>query len=51
MQTPLSVAEELDKVIKEGYTPMQPIRFKTMSSKIQKEMSLFENGERRGDYL
>jgi hypothetical protein len=47
----LSVAEELDKVIKEGYAPMQPIRFETLSSKIQKEMSLFENGGRRGDYL
>lgn len=50
-QKPLSVAEELDKVIKEGYAPMQPIRFETLSSKIQKEMSLFENGGRRGDYL
>jgi len=50
-QKPLSVAEELDKVIKEGYAPMQPIRFETMSSKVQKEMSLFENGGRRGDYL
>ncbi|GFW38180.1 hypothetical protein TNCV_3839081 [Trichonephila clavipes] len=30
-QNPLSVAEELDKVIKEGYAPMQFIRVETMS--------------------
>ena len=41
--TPLSVAEELDKAIKDGYAPMQPVRFETLASKIQKE--------RYGDYL
>ncbi|GFW88993.1 paired domain-containing protein [Trichonephila clavipes] len=30
---------------------MQPIKFETLSSKIQIEMSLFEDGGRRGDYL
>ncbi|GFX49936.1 hypothetical protein TNCV_1031861 [Trichonephila clavipes] len=39
-QKQVSVAEELDKVIKEGYALMQPIRFETLLSKIQKEMSL-----------
>ncbi|GFS79835.1 hypothetical protein TNCV_750211 [Trichonephila clavipes] len=46
-----SVTEELDKVIKDKYAPMQPIKFETLSSKIQKEMSLFENGWRHGDYI
>ncbi|GFY24568.1 hypothetical protein TNCV_1016141 [Trichonephila clavipes] len=30
---------------------MQPIKFETLSSKIEKEMSLFENGGKVGDYL
>ena len=30
---------------------MQPARFETLASKIQKEMTLYENGGRRGDYL
>ncbi|GFY00248.1 hypothetical protein TNCV_4710501 [Trichonephila clavipes] len=47
----LIVAEERDKVIKEGYAPMQLIRFETLSSKIQKEMSLWENGGKHVDYL
>lgn len=51
MEVSLSVAEELDMIIKEGYAPMQPIRFETLTSKVQKEMSLFENGGKRGDYL
>ncbi|GFT86432.1 hypothetical protein TNCV_3259331 [Trichonephila clavipes] len=50
-QKPLSVAEEPDKVIKEGYAPMQAIRFETLSSKIQTKCLFFENGGRRGDYL
>ncbi|GFV61148.1 hypothetical protein TNCV_2100231 [Trichonephila clavipes] len=41
-QKPLSVADELEKVIKEVYAPMQSIRFETLSSKIQKEMSLLK---------
>ena len=35
-QRPLSVAEELDNAIKDGYAPMQPVRFETLASKIQK---------------
>ena len=50
-QRPLSVAEELDKAIKDGYAPMQTVWFETLASKIQKEISLYENGGRRGDYL
>ncbi|GFU45963.1 hypothetical protein TNCV_5102581 [Trichonephila clavipes] len=41
---------ELDKVIKEGHTPMQHIRFDALSSKFQTEMSLFEIGRKRCDY-
>ncbi|GFV15912.1 hypothetical protein TNCV_988951 [Trichonephila clavipes] len=48
-QKPLSVAEELDKIIKAVYA-MPLIRFETLSSKIQKKMSLFENEGRRVDY-
>ena len=49
--TPSSVAEELDKAIKDGYASMWHVRFETLASKIQKEMTLYENGRRRGDYL
>ena len=37
IQKPLSVAEELDKAIKDGYAKMQPVQFETLASKIQKE--------------
>ncbi|GFU96776.1 hypothetical protein TNCV_2193531 [Trichonephila clavipes] len=39
-QKSFSVAVELDKVIKEKYAPMKPIKFETLSSKIGKEMCL-----------
>ena len=51
IQRSLSLAEELDKDIKDEYAQMQTVRFETLSSKIQKEMTLYENGGRRGDYL
>ena len=42
---PVSIEEELDRVIKEGQSLMQPVRYETLLSKIQKEMTLFENGD------
>ena len=45
VSNPLSIEEELDCVIKEGQSPMQPVRYETLLSKILKEMTLFENGD------
>ena len=46
---PLSIEEELDRVIKEGQSPMVPVGNVTLLPKIQKEMTLFENGSTRDD--
>ncbi|GFV06883.1 hypothetical protein TNCV_4041641, partial [Trichonephila clavipes] len=42
---------ELDKFIKEGSTPMQPIRLEAMPPKVQKETSHVENAGRRVGYF
>ena len=51
VSNPLSIEEELDRVVKEGQPPKQPVRYETLLPKLQKEMTLFENGGTRGDYL
>ena len=51
VSNPVSITEELDHVVKEGQSLMQPVRYETLLSKIQKEMTLFENGGTCGDHL
>ena len=48
---PLSFEDELNCVIEEGQSPIQPVRYETLLSKVQKEMTLFENGGIRNNYL
>ena len=51
VSNPLSIEDELNSVIKEEQSLMQPVRYETFLSKVQKEMTLFENGSTRNDYV
>ena len=48
-----TISEELNEVMEKGLAPIQtlPIRVESITSKIQKKMSLFESGATRGNQL
>ena len=51
VSNPLSIEDEFNSVIKEEQSLMQPVRYETFLSKVQKEKTLFENGCTRNDHI